>query len=113
MDITFYILSSFLLSAKNIVFFNIVFDIAQDSLLVLSKISLKIYSKYNGCIVKNLALPNCFNVDELKKNIDNEKLKQFILYLDKLRNYTSEENLITVYQNLNTVKLKKINLYFF
>ena len=105
MDNIFYILSLSLLNGVETI---LVLNIAQDLIgLVLHGITIKKISKYNGCIVKDLSLSDCSNLEELKNNLNNEKLKQFILYLNKLENYTSEENLITVYQNLSTAKLKK------
>ena len=77
-----------------------------------NKINLEKLSKYDGCVVKDLLLPDSSDIEKLKKSIDSEILKQFLSYLDKLKDYTSEENLITVYKNLNTAKIKKNRLIF-
>ena len=91
--------------------FLFVYNVTRDFFVLRnSKIVLEKLSKYNGRVVKDLLLPDCSNLEELKKNLNNEKLKQFILYLNKLENYTSEENLTTVYKNLNTARIKKNRL---
>lgn len=90
--------------------FLFVYNVATDFIALRgSKIRLEKLSKYDGCILKNLLLPDCSDIEKLKKSIDSEILKQFLSYLDKLKDYTSEENLITVYKNLNTAKIEKID----
>ena len=91
--------------------FLFVYNVATDFIALRgSKIRLEKLSKYDGCILKNLLLPDCSDIEKLKKSIDSEILKQFLSYLDKLKDYTSEENLITVYKNLNTAKIEKNRL---
>ena len=91
--------------------FLFVYNVATDFFVLRgSKIDLEKLSKYDGFVVKDLSLSDCFDIEELKQSIDSEKLKQFLFYLEKLKDYTSEENLITVYKNLNTAKIKKNRL---
>lgn len=91
----------------------VVCDVVRDFLVLRgNKINLEKLSKYDGCVVKDLLLPDSSDIEKLKKSIDSEILKQFLSYLDKLKDYTSEENLITVYKNLNTAKIKKNRLIF-
>lgn len=71
------------------------------------KITLNKLSKYEGNIISERSFVKHKNEEEAKKNVDFEKVKILVAIIEKLKDYTSEENLITAYNNLKTVKIKK------
>jgi len=85
-----------------------VYNIAWDSsMFVTNKIRFKKISEYDGCIVKDFSFIEDYDIQELKSAINQEKISQLSTIIMKLKNYTSEENLKTVYKNLSTVKIKR------
>lgn len=72
-----------------------------------NKIRLHRINNYQGCKIKELSLVDSNSIAELKKEIDKEKEATFLEYINKLKNYTSEDNLKTLYRNLNTVEIEQ------
>lgn len=70
------------------------------------KIILRNYNRANG-IVKNFCPVDPQTVEERKKAISKEKMDEVKDYIEKLANYTKEENLKTVYKNLKNLKIKR------
>lgn len=75
--------------------------------LVQSKIKLNKISNYKECKVKELSLVDSKTIENLKKETNREKERLFLEYIDKLKNYTSEDNLKTLYRNLNTLEVEQ------
>ncbi len=46
-------------------------------------------------------------IENLKKEMNREKEKLFLEYINKLKNYTSEDNLKTLHRNLNTLEVEQ------
>ena len=46
-------------------------------------------------------------MEERKRELSREKLRQLEWYVKKLERYTSEENLKSVYRNLKTLKVER------
>lgn len=72
------------------------------SVFVLDKIRLHKTSEYEGSIITE----DITDKKSLMK-IDYEKIKQIIPLIEKLKNNVSEENLKTLYNNLNSLKVKR------
>ena len=67
----------------------VVCDVVRDFLVLRgNKINLEKLSKYDGCVVKDLLLPDSSDIEKLKKSIDSEILKQFLLHFYKLELYS-------------------------
>lgn len=58
-------------------------------------------------IVSEIPFVDPKTVEERRRELTNEKANQLKSYVRKLGEYTSEENLKTVYRNLKTLKVKK------
>lgn len=71
-----------------------------------NKIRLHRINKYQGCKVKELSLVDSKSITELKQEVNKEKEATFLEYINKLKNYTSEDNLKTLYRNLNTLEVE-------
>ena len=80
---------------------------AHIAVSILEKKDLKKISEYNGCLIKECPFIDAISTLEIKKELDEKKLEILLSLLEKLSNYTSKENLKTVYQNLKTLKLQR------
>ena len=58
-------------------------------------------------IINDIPFIDPQTVEERKRELSREKLKQLEWYVRKLERYTSEENLKTVYRNLKTLKVRR------
>lgn len=98
-------LLTFLLANEFSFFFTLsIYNTISSTILELARV--KRISK-SGYIINN-QIPTPKETKTITKEEMNEKLYEFIFpYLEKLKNYTSEENLRTLYNNLKTVKVGK------
>jgi len=75
--------------------------------IINNKKRLKRISKYAGCLIKDGLDNKNYDISKLKQKINQEKVKKILPYVEKLSEYTSEENLKNIYLNLNTLKIKR------
>lgn len=75
--------------------------------ILVNKIKLYRLSKYNGSIISECQPLIKFSSSEIKQKIDAEKIEFLKPIIEKLKNYTSEENLLTAYNNLQNIKVKR------
>lgn len=78
--------------------------------LIFQKLSLKKLSKYNDCIFEDFDFENN-KQKKLEHTINNDNTDKLLPLINKLIDYTIEDNLNTIYNNLNTLKLKKQKYY--
>ncbi len=67
--------------------------------------------QYKGSIINELPFIETETIEEKQKNILKDKFEILTPYVEKLQNYTSEENLKAVYRNLENLTLKKEQLH--
>lgn len=94
------------LLAREFSFFAIlsIYNTISSTILELARV--KRISKSGYIINNQISTPK--EAKTITKEEMNEKLYEFIFpYLEKLKNYTSEENLKTLYYNLKTLKVNK------
>ena len=64
-------------------------------------------NKYSGWFMNNWLKETKNKNVKTKLNINDKKIQILLPYLEKLKDYTSENNLQTIYNNLRTVKVKR------
>lgn len=72
-----------------------------------NKITFRKASKYNGCLIKECTFIDNVSIEKRKNQIEQKNLDVLLPLVEKLSNYTSNENLKTVYRNLTSLKIKK------
>lgn len=77
------------------------------SAVILNKRQLNKISKYNGYVIKEFPFIDNESIENRKKELNKTSSKDLLSLFQKLANYTSEENLKTVYRNILTLKVKK------
>ena len=77
------------------------------SAVIINKRQLNKISKYNGWVIKEFPFIDNISLEERKQVLNNNNSKDLLSLVQKLTNYTSEENLKTVYRNILTLKIKK------
>lgn len=75
---------------------------------MINKITLKKISKYDGSPIKECTfIDNVVSTQERKNKIGQKKLDDLLPLVENLSDYTSKENLTTIYRNLISLKIKK------
>lgn len=75
---------------------------------MINKLTLKKISKYDGLPIKECTfIDNVVSTQERKNKIEQKKLDDLLPLVEKLSDYTSKENLTTIYRNLISLKIKK------
>ena len=72
-----------------------------------NKIELNRINKYSNHVIKNFHLKRDSSLEDLKKRIKKDKVRELLPYLRKLEKFTSQDNLYAVYNNLRSVKVKR------
>lgn len=90
---------------------NFILLVSEKNLIafVFDKKRLCQQSKYDGSIIKEAPFISNCNIDELKKDINKQKVELLLLFIEKLEEYTTEENLKRAYKNLKTISIEKMS----
>ena len=80
---------------------------------MLESYKLNTCSKYDGCEMKDFNPNDHLPIEELKQQIDYQRIKLLLPYLKKLESSTDEENLTSAYANLRDVVVKHKLILFF
>ena len=75
--------------------------------IFMNNLRLKRISKYDNCIIRDTEALQLYNIKNKKEEFSKIVIKDLLPYLEKLKFYTSHNNLTTVYDNLNNLKIKK------
>ena len=71
-----------------------------------SNMILKKDKKYEKYLIRDFPYIDKVPLEERKKRINSAKNKELLFYIEKLENFTDEENLKNAYRNLSTIDMK-------
>lgn len=74
-----------------------------------NKINLKNLSKYDGYLINSEPYIDPASVEERKSNVDFTKIERLKDYVERLENFIPQEQLKTLYRNLEKVKIDNMN----
>lgn len=78
--------------------------------IISRKIKLNKLSQYNNRIIEECSNFSIRHPESIEQEINNENVSQLLPLIKKLIKYTKEDNLNTMYYNINYTKVKKQNI---
>jgi len=102
------ILLPIFIEAFSTFFITVNISLTLTQFLFPNKIVINKISKYDGLNCSDLNILNdSKSLEEIKREINKEKIKDILPYVEKIVNFTSENNLKNIYTNLNSLTIQK------